>query len=140
LKHVLYVCIYFLLKNIVAGDSDVVLTGGAENMSQSPFVVRDVRFGTALGTALQFEDSLWIGLLDSYCMTPMGVTAENLAEKYKIPREEVDQFALRSQTLWKKGTTHVSWLTGLWFSNSIRILEIQHQMLVWLVSNKSDWI
>jgi len=89
-------------QNIVAGDSDVVLTGGAENMSQSPFVVRDVRFGTALGTALQFEDSLWIGLLDSYCNTPMGVTAENLAEKYKIPREEVDQFALRSQTLWKK--------------------------------------
>jgi len=89
-------------QNIVAGDSDVVLTGGAENMSQSPFVVRDVRFGTALGTALQFEDSLWMGLLDSYCMTPMGVTAENLAEKYKIPREEVDQFALRSQTLWKK--------------------------------------
>jgi len=89
-------------QNIVAGDSDVVLTGGAENMSQSPFVVRDVRFGTALGTALQFEDSLWIGLLDSYCKTPMGVTAENLAEKYKIPREEVDQFALRSQTLWKK--------------------------------------
>jgi len=136
----MYICVYFLLKNIVAGDSDVVLTGGAENMSQAPFAVRDVRFGTALGTALQFEDSLWIGLLDSYCMTPMGVTAENLAEKYKIPREEVDQVALRSQTLWKKGTTHVSWLTGLWFSNSIRILEIQHQMLVWLVSNKSDWI
>jgi len=89
-------------QNIVAGDSDVVLTGGAENMSQSPFVVRDVRFGTALGTAPQFEDSLWLGLIDSYCKSPMGVTAENLAEKYKIPREEVDQFALRSQTLWKK--------------------------------------
>jgi acetyl-CoA acyltransferase 2 len=89
-------------QNIVAGDSDVVLTGGAENMSQSPFVVRDVRFGTALGTSLQFEDSLWLGLTDSYCKTPMGVTAENLATKYKIPRDEVDQFAFRSQTLWKK--------------------------------------
>lgn len=89
-------------QNILAGDSDVVLTGGAENMSQSPFVVRDTRFGAVLGTSIQFEDSLWIGLTDSYCKTPMGVTAENLATKYKIPREEVDQFALRSQTLWKK--------------------------------------
>jgi len=89
-------------QNIIAGDSDVVLTGGAENMSQSPFIVRDVRFGTALGTSIQFEDSLWVGLTDSYCKLPMGVTAENLATKYNIPREEVDQFALRSQTLWKK--------------------------------------
>lgn len=89
-------------QNIIAGDSNVVLTGGAENMSQSPFVVRDTRFGTVLGTSIQLEDSLWVGLTDSYCMTPMGVTAENLAEKYSIPRQEVDQFALRSQTLWKK--------------------------------------
>ena len=103
----------------------MVLTGGAENMSQSPFIVRDVRFGAVLGTSIQFEDALWLGLTDSYCNTPMGVTAENLATKYKIPREEVDQFALRSQTLWKKGTLHVSW-----FSNSVCILEIQHQMSV----------
>jgi acetyl-CoA acyltransferase 2 len=105
--------VYFVLKNIIAGDSNVVLTGGAENMSQSPFVVRDTRFGTVLGTSIQLEDSLWVGLTDSYCMTPMGVTAENLAEKYSIPRQEVDQFALRSQTLWKKGTTLVCWLADL---------------------------
>lgn len=89
-------------QNILVGDSSVVLAGGTENMSQSPFVVRDTRFGTTLGTPLQLEDSLWVGLTDTYCKTPMGLTAENLAEKYRIPREEVDQFALRSQTLWKK--------------------------------------
>lgn len=89
-------------QNILVGDSSVVLTGGTENMSQSPFVVRDTRFGTSLGTPLQLEDSLWVGLTDTYCKTPMGLTAENLAEKYSIPREEVDQFALRSQTSWKK--------------------------------------
>lgn len=109
----MYVYMYFLLKNIIAGDSDVVLTGGTENMSQAPFIIRDTRFGTVLGTSIQFEDSLWVGLTDTYCKTPMGLTAENLAEKYSIPREEVDQFALRSQTLWKKGTMHVSWLAGL---------------------------
>jgi acetyl-CoA acetyltransferase len=106
-----------------------VLTGGAENMSQSPFIVRDVRFGTALGSSVQFEDSLWVGLTDSYCKLPMGVTAENLATKYSIPREEVDQFALRSQTLWKKGTVHVCWLADFWFSNNISMLEVQQQML-----------
>jgi acetyl-CoA acetyltransferase len=99
---------YCLLQNILVGDSRVVLTGGAENMSQYPFTVREVRFGTVLGAPLQFEDLLWVGLTDTYCKTPMGVTAENLAEKYSIPREEVDQFALRSQTLWKKGTTPMS--------------------------------
>jgi acetyl-CoA acyltransferase 2 len=91
------------LQNILVGDSNVVLTGGTENMSQSPFVIRETRFGTVLGTPIQLEDSLWVGLTDTYCKTPMGITAENLAEKYSIPREEVDQFALRSQTLWKKG-------------------------------------
>jgi acetyl-CoA acyltransferase 2 len=111
--------VYFVLKNIIAGDSSVVLTGDAENMSQSPFVVRDTQFGTVLGTSIQLEDSLCVGLTDTYCMTPMGVTAENLAEKYSIPREEVDQFALRSQTLWKKGITLVSWLADLWFSDSV---------------------
>ncbi|XP_069682003.1 3-ketoacyl-CoA thiolase, mitochondrial [Periplaneta americana] len=89
-------------QNIVLGDSKVVLTGGAENMSQSPFIVRDTRFGTTLGQPIQMEDALWVGLTDTYCNTPMAVTAENLAEKYKIPREEVDQFALRSQNFWKK--------------------------------------
>jgi acetyl-CoA acyltransferase 2 len=103
----------------------VVLTGGAENMSQSPFIVRDVRFGTTLGVSIQFEDSLWVGLSDSYCKLSMGMTAENLATKYNIPREEVDQFALRSQTLWKKGTVLVSRLAGLWFSYSVSMLGIQ---------------
>jgi acetyl-CoA acetyltransferase len=128
--NIVHICVYFVLKNIIAGDSNVVLTGGAENMSQSPFVVRDTRFGTVLGTPIQFEDSLWLGLTDTYCMTPMGVTAENLAEKYSIPREEVDRFALRSQTSWKKGTMVVSWLADLWFSDSVSMSAIQHQMFV----------
>lgn len=50
------------------------------------------------------EDALWVSLTDSYCKMPMGVTAENLAEKYSLSREECDQFALKSQTGWKKGS------------------------------------
>ncbi|XP_011170958.1 3-ketoacyl-CoA thiolase, mitochondrial [Solenopsis invicta] len=88
-------------QEILAEDSKIVLTGGAENMSQAPFVVRNVRFGTALGQKYEFEDSLWVGLLDTYCNLPMGLTAEKLGAQYKLKREEVDQFALSSQQRWK---------------------------------------
>lgn len=88
-------------QSILTGESKIVLTGGAENMSLAPFVVRNVRFGTMLGHKYDFEDSLWLGLLDSYCNLPMGMTAEKLGAKYGVKREEVDQFALRSQQLWK---------------------------------------
>lgn len=88
-------------QNILTGESKIVLTGGAENMSQSPFIIRTVRYGTALGQKHELEDALWVGLSDSYCNLPMGVTAEKLGAKYNLKREEVDQFALRSQQLWK---------------------------------------
>ncbi|XP_076169644.1 yippee interacting protein 2 [Ptiloglossa arizonensis] len=88
-------------QNILTGESKVVLTGGVENMSQAPFVIRNVRFGTVLGQTHEFEDSLWLGLLDTYCNLPMGMTAEKLGSQYSLKREEVDEFALRSQQLWK---------------------------------------
>lgn len=72
-------------------------------MSQVPFMVRNVRFGTMLGQKFDFEDALWIGLSDSYCNLSMGMTAEKLGAKYNLKREEVDQFALNSQQNWKAG-------------------------------------
>lgn len=89
-------------QSIMSGESNVVLTGGVDSMSQSPHVVRNARFGIPLGASYVFEDSLWTGLTDTYCQLPMALTAEKLAEVYKITREGVDEFALRSQTLWKK--------------------------------------
>jgi len=89
------------VQEIRGGDSNVVLTGGAENMSQSPYMVRGIRFGMKLTdkpTVLQ--DSL-LGT-DTYCNLNMAQTAEKLAEKYGVTREEADKFALRSQQLWKK--------------------------------------
>ncbi|XP_063238114.1 3-ketoacyl-CoA thiolase, mitochondrial [Bacillus rossius redtenbacheri] len=87
---------------ILSGDSKIVLTGGTDNMSQAPFAVRNVRFGTALGAAHEFEDTLWVGLTDTYCKLPMALTAEKLSEQFGITRQETDGFALRSQTLWKE--------------------------------------
>jgi acetyl-CoA acetyltransferase family protein len=72
------------------------LVGGMESMSQAPHVIRGARSGFALGEG-KLEDSLMVALLDTYCNTPMAGTAENLARKFEIPREEQDKYALRSQ-------------------------------------------
>ena len=79
------------------GEATYALAGGTENMSQSPHVVRGARKGFAFGANVQFEDSLWEALTDSYGNTPMAITAENLAKKYGIAREACDEFALSSQ-------------------------------------------
>lgn len=73
-------------------------------MSQAPMTIDGLsaRFGTALGKGLKAEDSLWAGLSDSYAKLPMGLTAENLAVKYDITREQCDAYALRSQNLYQK--------------------------------------
>lgn len=82
-------------RHILAGEADVVLAGGTENMSQVPHVVRGMRSGSPLG-AVKVEDWLWEGLEDTNVGCTMAQTAENLAEKYEISREEVDQHALSS--------------------------------------------
>jgi len=88
------------VQEILVGDSEVVLTGGSDNMSAAPYGVRDIRFGTKLGKDPILEDMMWTSLTDQLSGTPMGVTAENLAEKFGLTREEVDNFALRSQQTW----------------------------------------
>ncbi|XP_043663038.1 3-ketoacyl-CoA thiolase, mitochondrial [Drosophila teissieri] len=90
-------------QDILVGGAKVALTGGVENMSQSPFIARNIRFGTTLGANYNLEDALWAGLTDTYCKLPMALTAENLADQYKISRERVDEFSLLSQKNWEKG-------------------------------------
>jgi len=87
-------------QDILVGDAGVVLTGGSDNMSACPYAVRDIRFGTKLGSDPKLEDMMWASLTDLHTKTPMGVTAENLAVKYELTREEVDAFAIRSQQTW----------------------------------------
>jgi acetyl-CoA acyltransferase 2 len=77
-------------------EASIVLAGGAENMSQAPYVARGARWGLRMGNS-GFEDSLWEALTDPIAGCDMANTAENLAEKYEIKREDVDQYALRSQ-------------------------------------------
>lgn len=84
-------------QQILLGESRAVLAGGTESMSQAPHVVRGARWGLRLGPAPPLEDSLWEALTDSECGFSMAETAENLAEKYRLTREEVDEYALASQ-------------------------------------------
>ena len=94
-------------QEIILGDAKLCLVGGAESMSQAPHVTRGLRWGTPLGKTPIMEDVLWEGLTDSYVGLGMGETAENLAERYKLDRGCVDEFALRSQQLskaaWEEG-------------------------------------
>ncbi|UUI40152.1 thiolase family protein [Oceanobacillus oncorhynchi] len=82
-------------QSILLGEASVALAGGVENMSQSPYALRGSRFGTKLKTP-QVDDMLWAALTDEYIGSGMGVTAENLAEKYHISREEQDVYACLS--------------------------------------------
>jgi acetyl-CoA acetyltransferase family protein len=91
---------------IQLGEANIVLTGGVENMSQAPHVLRGLRAGLRMGNT-KLEDSLLEGLRDSYCDCTMAMTAENLAAKYGITRAEQDAYAFRSQQLaakaWAEG-------------------------------------
>ncbi len=89
-------------QQILLGESAVVLAGGAESMSQAPHVVRGARWGLRLGPSAPLEDSLWEALRDPECGLSMAETAENLAEQYRLSREEVDEYALTSQQRAKK--------------------------------------
>ncbi|KAK9728777.1 3-ketoacyl-CoA thiolase, mitochondrial [Basidiobolus ranarum] len=88
-------------QEIISGDSEVVLTGGSESMSQAPYALRNIRWGTRYGVDLKGEDTLAAALVDRYpTPTPMGITAENLGSQKDITREQCDEFALLSQQRW----------------------------------------
>ena len=82
-------------ESIMLNNAELTIAGGTENMSQIPHVIRGARWGLPLAQS-KMEDLLWEALYDPYGDCTMADTAENLAEKYELKREEIDQFALRS--------------------------------------------
>ncbi len=83
--------------SIAAGDADIIVAGGTENMSAAPYLTAGARWGLRMGdstmTDSMIRDGLWCAFNDYH----MGMTAENIADKYNIGREKQDQFALESQ-------------------------------------------
>jgi acetyl-CoA C-acetyltransferase len=82
---------------IKAGDADVVLAGGTENMSKAPYLLEKARYGYRMGDDSLVDSMIRDGLWDAYNDYHMGITAENVAERWNISREEQDQFAFTSQ-------------------------------------------
>jgi acetyl-CoA acyltransferase 2 len=84
-------------KMILTGEATTVLAGGVEQMSQIPYVARNVRFGGVRMGNFELEDYMTSALTDAYAKTPMAITAENLGEKYGITREQSDRYSIQSQ-------------------------------------------
>lgn len=85
-------------QSILLGDNDLVVAGGIELMSQAPYLDKTSRFGAKLGHQTLEDSILNDGLTDAFDGQHMGITAERIAQAYQLNREELDQFAFRSQT------------------------------------------
>src|ERR687892_2543270 len=83
--------------DIALGNAEVVVAGGMENMTRTPAILDRMRFGYRMGNAPLYDGMYRDGFLDPLCGLVMGETAENLARRYSIPRDEQDEFALASQ-------------------------------------------
>lgn len=82
---------------IMLGDADVILAGGTESMTNAPYLLDKARNGYRMGHGQIIDSMIYDGLTDVFNQYHMGVTAENIAEQWKISREEQDEFALKSQ-------------------------------------------
>jgi acetyl-CoA C-acetyltransferase len=84
-------------QTILAGDADIVLAGGTENMSQAPYLLKGARWGQKMGDGIIEDYMVQDGLWDIFNDYHMGITAENIAEQFNLTREEQDELALNSQ-------------------------------------------
>ncbi|MDU2353241.1 MAG: acetyl-CoA C-acyltransferase, partial [Anaerococcus sp.] len=82
---------------IKAGDADIVVAGGTESMSNAPFLLNEERWGARMGDKKVVDEMIKDGLWDAFNDYHMGMTAENIAEKYNLTREEQDELAAMSQ-------------------------------------------
>jgi acetyl-CoA acetyltransferase family protein len=105
---------------ILLGEAEAVLAGGTESMSMAPHVIRGARWGLRLGSPPPLEDTLWAALTDTQCGLSMAETAEGLADRYALTREDVDQVALRSQR-----TAQAAWEGGA-FQEEVIPVDVVH--------------
>lgn len=82
---------------IKAGDADILVAGGMENMSAAPYLIPNARWGARMGDTKLVDSMIKDALWESFCNYHMGITSENIAEKWGVTREEQDEFAYNSQ-------------------------------------------
>ena len=117
---------------IKAGDAQVIVAGGMENMNQAPYLLPKARYGYRLGEGKLVDAMVNDGLWDYYNNFHMGITGELIAEKYGLNREEVDAFALRSNELAVKATQEGK------FKNEILPLEIPQRKADPIIFDKDE--
>lgn len=91
-------CVNQAAEMIKAGDAEIVVAGGMENMTMSPYAVTQGRYGYRMGDGTLVDTMVKDALTDAFYQYHMGITAENIAEKWNITREEQDRFAAWSQS------------------------------------------
>jgi acetyl-CoA C-acetyltransferase len=84
-------------QSIFSGDAEIIVAGGTENMSQAPYLLKEGRWGSKMGNVQMVDYMVYDALTDVFNDYHMGITAENLAEKFQISREEQDAYAAMSQ-------------------------------------------
>lgn len=95
-------CVNLAAKLIVAGDADIIVAGGMENMTMAPYMLRNGRYGYRMGNATIEDAMIKDGLTDAFHNYHMGITAENICEQWGLTREELDEFAAWSQNKCEK--------------------------------------
>lgn len=90
-------CVSLAAQVIKAGDADIVVAGGMENMSQAPYVLKNARWGQRMGDGKMVDSMVNDALTDAFNNYHMGVTAENIAKQWELTRDEQDAFAAASQ-------------------------------------------
>ena len=90
-------CVSLAAQLIKAGDADVVIAGGMENMSAAPYAIPKARYGYRMGDGKLIDCMIKDGLWDAFNDYHMGITAENVAEKFGVTREDQDKLGVRSQ-------------------------------------------
>lgn len=95
-------CVNLAAKLIAAGDADIIVAGGMENMTMAPYMLRNGRYGYRMGNATIEDAMIKDGLTDAFHNYHMGITAENICEQCGLTREELDEFAAWSQNKCEK--------------------------------------
>ena len=95
-------CVNLAAKLIAAGDADIIVAGGMENMTMAPYMLRNGRYGYRMGNATIEDAMIEDGLTDAFHNYHMGITAENICEQWGLTREELDEFAAWSQNKCEK--------------------------------------
>lgn len=90
-------CVNQAAQMILAGDADIVVAGGMENMSMAPYTIPQARYGYRMGNATMVDTMVNDALTDAFNQYHMGITAENIAEQWGQTREQLDEFAAWSQ-------------------------------------------